>query len=214
MKLGYRIGLFLLLAMIAVVLILLIWKRQGGQESKPLDTKPETQSIGETLEDGTQQLEVGPSQAQNFNEYTTCNTICVYENLDKGNNTITLIEEKIPGKYIAMNREELEAALAEDSLVMTLEEREKGFCSQSLVSFSGDRVKIVRIYDSSEEEQGFYLMAIDHYVWVYKLDKSTLYFKTDLKLEELPQKLQEEIVNGKFMKNEETIYSFLESYSS
>lgn len=205
MKLGYRIGLFLLLVLIAVVLVLLMWKRQGINELQPLETESETESM---------QLEIGPSQAQNFNELTTCNTICVYENLDKSNNQITLVEEKLPGKYIDMNREQLEAALEEDSKIMTLEEREKGLCSQTLVSFSGEKVKIVRVYDTSEEENGFYLMAIDHYVWVYKKDKSTLYFKTDLMLDELPQKLQEEIMSGKYMENEEAIYSFLESYSS
>lgn len=214
MKLGYRIGLFLLLTLIAIVLFLLLWKRQGMDGQSQMGIQPEMESLEEMQELQPGNIEIGPSQAQNFNELTTCNTICVYENLDRSNNQITLVEEKLPGKYIDMNREELEAALEEDSRVLTLEEREKGFCSQTLVAFSGEKVKIVRVYDTSVEETGFYLMAIDHYVWVYKMDKSTLYFKTDLMLEELPQKLQEEIVNGKYMASEEAIYNFLESYSS
>ncbi len=214
MKLGYRIGLFLLLALIAVVLILLIWKRQGINETQQMENEQKIERIENETETENIQPDIGTSQAQSFTELTTCNTICVYENLDRSNNMITLVEEKLPGKYIDMDREQLEAALEEDSQVLTLEEKEKGFCSQSLVSFSSDRVKIVRVYDSAVEEQGFYLMAINHYVWVYKHDKSTLYFKTDLMLEELPTKLQEEIVNGKYMEGEEAIYNFLESYSS
>ncbi|MBQ7943383.1 MAG: hypothetical protein IJ326_04895 [Lachnospiraceae bacterium] len=214
MKLGYRIGLFLLLAMIAVVLVLLMWKRQTTDELQQMENQSEIERIeDETVYDEIKP-DIGTSQAQNFRELTTCNTICVYENLDKSNNMITLVEEKLPGKYIDMDREQLAAALAEDSQVLTLEEKEKGFCSQSLISFSSDRVKIARVYDTSVEEQGFYLMAIDHYVWVYKQDRSTLYFKTDLMLEELPTKLQTEIVNGKYMESEEAIYNFLESYSS
>ncbi len=214
MKLGYRIGLFLLLAMIAIVLVLLMWKRQEMNGQSQIGIQSETESMEEKQEIQLENIEIGPSQAQNFNELTTCNTICIYENLDRSNNQITLVEEKLPGKYIDMNREELEAALDEDSRILTLEEREKGFCSQTLVSFSGEKVKIVRVYDTSVEKNGFYLMAIDHYVWVYKMDKKTLYFKTDLTLEELPQKLQKEIVNGKYMTSEEAIYNFLESYSS
>lgn len=214
MKLGYRIGLFLLLTLIAMVLILLLWKRQGEVVQKPSENKSEMQSIEESLEMDDNESEIGVSQARSFDEVTTCNTICIYENLDKAKNVITIEEGKLPLKYIDVNRDELEALLEEDSKVLTLEEREKGFCSQSLVSFSGEKVKIFRIYDTSEEETGFYLLAVNHYIWVYQKDRSTLYFKTDLRIEELPEEVQKDVIEGKYMESEEAIYGFLESYSS
>lgn len=212
MKLGYRIGLFLLLVLIAVVLVLLLWKRQDEMQQQPSENEPEIQRTEESVEIDAN--EIGFSQVQGANEVTSCDTICIYENLDKANNVITIEEGKLPLKYIDANREELEVLLEEDSKIMTLEEREKGFCSQSLVSFSGEKVKIFRIYDSSDEEIGFYLLAVDHYIWVYRKDRSTLYFKTDLRLDELPLELQEEVISGKYMESEEAIYGFLESYSS
>ena len=57
-------------------------------------------------------------------------------------------------------------------------------------------------------------MAVKHEIWIFKEDKETLYFKTDLLLEDLPEKVQSEVIKGKYMDSEVKIYHFLESYSS
>ena len=41
-----------------------------------------------------------------------------------------------------------------------------------------------------------------------------MYFKTDLQLEQLPQQVQKEIMQGKYIDSELALYHFLESYSS
>ncbi len=39
-------------------------------------------------------------------------------------------------------------------------------------------------------------------------------FRSDVILEILPEGLQEEILEGKYLKNEEELYNFLENYTS
>lgn len=120
----------------------------------------------------------------------------------------------MPGKYIGMNRVEMEKALWDDSRVLSLEDKERGFESQHLELFSKERVKIVRIYDTTPEVSGYYIMAVDHEIWIYQGDRTTVYFKTDLQLEQLPQQVQKEIMQGKYIDSELALYHFLESYSS
>lgn len=60
----------------------------------------------------------------------------------------------------------------------------------------------------------FYLMEVNGYVVVYLSDKKTPYEYTDILYDELPGTLREEIKNGKYIKDTEALYGFLENYSS
>lgn len=92
-------------------------------------------------------------------------------------------------------------------------ELEKGFETIELTSFSKDRVAVCKYYKEKKPE-GFYLMVADHFIVVYEEDKSTIYMNTDIVLDLLPDSLQREIVEGKYVASEEELYLFLESYSS
>ena len=94
-----------------------------------------------------------------------------------------------------------------------LTELEQGFETIELTAFSKDRVAVCKYY-KEKEPQGFYLMVADHFIVVYEEDRSTLYMNTDILLERLPDSLQREIMEGKFVASEEELYLFLESYSS
>lgn len=154
------------------------------------------------------------SQVQNIEVTTTCDTICIYENIDKKDGAISVEEEKIPAKYIGLKREELEKALEEDSRALTLEDREKGFQSQHLELFSAEKIKILRIYDTTPEPTGYYIMETDGEICVYQQDKTTLYFRTGMAVESLPEEVRSEVQQGKYMENELQVYHFIESYSS
>lgn len=58
------------------------------------------------------------------------------------------------------------------------------------------------------------LVDDDNYVAVYLLPSNEIYEYTDVVMDVLPSELQEEIRNGKFLKNEEELYNFLENYTS
>ena len=60
----------------------------------------------------------------------------------------------------------------------------------------------------------YYLMEVNGYLVVYHSDKKTPYEYTDILFEELPSALKQEIKNGKYIKNMEELYGFLENYSS
>lgn len=60
----------------------------------------------------------------------------------------------------------------------------------------------------------YYLMARDGMIWVYHEDMKTVYLTTGIFLDSLPDEVRQEILDKKYIKNEEELYNFLESYSS
>lgn len=143
----------------------------------------------------------------------TADTRYLLEMVDLSKGTVTESEETIPVMYIGLNREELLQALSAYEDNPPLSELEQGFESVELTAFSKDRVAVCKYY-KEQEPKGFYLMVADHFIVVYEEDRSTLYMNTDILLERLPDSLQREIVEGKFVAGEEELYLFLESYSS
>ncbi|MBR5508970.1 MAG: hypothetical protein IKV59_02835 [Lachnospiraceae bacterium] len=58
------------------------------------------------------------------------------------------------------------------------------------------------------------LVNDNNYVTVYQLPENELYEYTDVIMDVLPVELQEEIHNGKYLKDERELYNFLENYTS
>ena len=210
MKKGYKIGLFFTLFLIVLLIVLIVWKRYTWREQLPDEMLEQNTEIATEVPDSTNKAS---ASSQNTIR-TTCDTVCIYEDIDQKDGTVVISEERIPGKYIDMTRSELERALYDDSKQLSLVDKEKGFQSQHLELFSGEQVKIVRIFDTTVEEIGYYIMAVEDEIWVYKQDKETIYFKTDLILYDLPETVQQEVIEGKFIDSELKVYHFLESYSS
>lgn len=64
------------------------------------------------------------------------------------------------------------------------------------------------------KEDCYYLMEVNGYIVVYLSDKKTPYEYTDIKYDDLPAELQDEIRNGKYVEDAKSLYGFLENYSS
>jgi len=223
MRKGYKIGLFFVCITIMVLVAALVWKRYTvdgipDESAQHNDTGGNTGAENTSMEpdkvDNRDGTDVQDLQAQSITMVTTCDTICIYENIDKKDGAVSTEEGKLPAKYIGLTRAQLETALLQDSQLMTLEDKQKGFKSQHLELFSPDKIKVLRIYDTSKEAAGFYIMEVDGEIGVYREDKETLYFKTGLSPEMLPADILQEIREGKFMETELQVYHFLESYSS
>ena len=218
MEKRYKIGLFFVLILISVLVAVLMWKRHT------MDGFPNEGARAEQDQDGTGELSGGDDQApktaeeiynvQKMNALTTADTVCIYENIDKKDGSMSVEVGKLPAKYVGLNRTELEELLAEDSLAPTLAEKQKGFKSQHLELFSAEKIKVLRIYDTTQGTTGFYMMEVDGEVCVFEHDKTTLYFRTGLKVEDLPADVRYELKEGKFMDSELQVYHFIESYSS
>lgn len=143
----------------------------------------------------------------------TADTRYLVEQVDLDKGTVTESEETVPVMYIGLNREELLEAISAYDKNPPLTEQEKGFETIELTSFSRDRVVVCKYYKEKEPES-FYLMVADHFIVVYEEDRSTIYMNTDILLDLLPDSLQREIMEGKYVASEEELYLFLESYSS
>ncbi len=149
-------------------------------------------------------------------DIVTCDTVFLIEEYDKNTNITAEHEEEIPGKYIGMDREGFVDAMASYELSPPLEEQQRGLISIEVLSFSGERIRIRKNYQLVEEpaEEIFYLVSENHYIVVYMEDMKNVYLYTDICVENLPEELQEEIIQKKLISGQGALYHFLESYSS
>ena len=143
----------------------------------------------------------------------TADTTYLIEEINLVDGSIREKQEAVPVKYIGLDRESLIKELESYDRNPPLSEQEMGFETIELTAFSKDRVVICKYY-KEEEPKGYYLMVEDHFIVVYKEDKQRLHMNTDILLEDLNDKLKAEIIQGKYIENEEELYNFLESYSS
>lgn len=202
MKNWYKIGLFFICIIIVCLIFIILWKRHSYPNESA--KQQEIQDID---------IQAKMSQANQTNVIITSDTICIYEEMERNNGTVRIEEVPLPEKYIGMTRQELEQALKNEDYI-SVEDQENGLVSQQLGSFSSEKITIIRIFNTTVKEQGYYIMAQEQCVSVFRADKQTLYFQTGILLEELPLSVQEEILQGKYMDSEMEVFHFLESYSS
>lgn len=122
-------------------------------------------------------------------------------------------EEIAPDKYMGLTRDKLSAEIESYNQNPSLQDLEKGFTYMELVSFSAERVVVRKSYEP-EEEKGFFLINENHKVVVYDHSLEHVYMSTDIFVDELPERIQEEILHMKYIENESELFNFLESYSS
>ena len=60
----------------------------------------------------------------------------------------------------------------------------------------------------------FYLEVMNHEIVVFLEDKETVYMNTGIMLDQVTPQIQLEIINMKYIENEQSLYAILESFSS
>lgn len=164
---------------------------------------------------GEEPRETPESVAVAVSGETLCaDTEYVLEETDIVRNTTVETTWQIPHKYIGMNRENFLETMELYAAHPPLSEIERGFVGLEVLSFSRERVVVRMDYRYVQPSESFYLAVTDHEVVVYLEDKSTVYINTGIALEDLPESLQLEIMDMLFVPDEETLYDFLETYSS
>jgi len=166
-------------------------------------------------EDGAQASESLPAGSRT-SDVITCDTTLIIEEYDKNTDSTAEHREEVPGKYIGMDREGFVDSMASYELSPPLEEQQRGLISVEVLSFSGQQVRVRKNYQIVEEprEELFYLVAENHYITVYTEEMDEVYLYTDIRVEDLPEELQEEIIQKKLISGQGDLYHFLESYSS
>lgn len=144
----------------------------------------------------------------------TMDTVYMVEEINLSDGSVLEKTEDIPLKYIGLDRDSLIEELKVYEQNPSLNDLKQGFESIELSAFSRERIVICKYYMREKENNGYYLMAENHFVIVYEEDKKTVHMNTDILLESLSDELQKEIIKGKYMENEQALYNFLESYSS
>ena len=132
--------------------------------------------------------------------------------LDTGNVVETCT--RIPQKYIGMNREQLLENLSDYEANPPLSELERGFVSAELLSFSTNQIEVQMNYQYVQPTGSFYIVAYDNRVVVMLEDKKTVFLDTVIQVTELPPDIQQDVMQGLFIPNEESLYDFLENYTS
>ena len=144
----------------------------------------------------------------------TANTKYILQEYNLPDEQLMEVEEKAPDKYIGLSRDKLVEEISYYNQNPSLPDLEKGFNNMELISFSSGRIVVRKSYELKEETKGFFLLNENHYVVVYDQNLSQVYMNTNILVESLSEKLQEEIINMKYVENEGELFNFLESYSS
>lgn len=127
---------------------------------------------------------------------------------------LTVQESEMPPGFLGMTREELEEYWSDYIKDLPVTEFEKGLLSCDLMSFSKDCVTVRKTYEGSEMKYRYYMILEQGTLSVYYSDKKTPYEHTDITEEELPTEELEQLKNGVYVEDEESLYSILESYTS
>ncbi len=220
MKHLYRIGIF---AVACAIIGILIWYLYGQFRTRTEDmgeypriyADQKDMEYHRQLEEEQSRTDGDAAQtAVSKREFVNRQTVYVLKEYDSYHDHLTITQCEIPRQYLGMTRNELEAELAVYERSPSLEDVAKGLCEVSLEAFSGERIIISKTYYLEPEPECYLLTVENHYVVVYYKNLDTLYCYTDICIEQLPERIQKEIMQIKKIETEEELYGFLESYSS
>ena len=153
-------------------------------------------------------------EASSSLETLSVDTEYVLEETDIIKHTVVETVWKLPHKYVGMNREQFLAAMESYAAYPPLSEQERGFVGLEVLSFSRERVVIQMNYQYLQPGEGFYLAVENNEVVVYLEDQRTIFISTGIQLDTLPDRIQMQIIQMLWMEDEESLYNFLETYSS
>lgn len=143
----------------------------------------------------------------------TADTEWIIEEIGKENGDVTRYRQAVPEFCLGMDRNALSKQVRIMKDAPSLEEKQRGLYDTELNTFSAGRV-IIKKYYNPPNQNGYFLLVKNHYVSVYNSSKSNCLQDTNILLEKLPDLLQEQIIAGKYMENQESLYNFLETYTS
>lgn len=96
---------------------------------------------------------------------------------------------------------------------LSYEEREKGLSSYEMVSYNDNHICFRKIY-KKQEYKGYYAKSFNGTIVILNGDGKTVYEYTQITINNLPEELQKEVLQGYLLENEEDLYNFLENYST
>lgn len=179
-----------------------------------IETITDTYERAEGKETAQEEQRESLQEVSSSKETLSVDTEYVLEETDILNDTVVETSWRLPDKYVGMNREQFLAAMESYEAFPPLSEMERGFVGLEVLSFSRERVVIQMNYQYLQPSTCFYLAVLNNEVVVYLEDMETIYINTGIQLETLPEDLQMDIIQMLWIEDEESLYNFLETYSS
>lgn len=225
MKTLYRISIFLNCIAMAFIIIrgselfTQEWLKNEGQTQpeKAVEQSQEQPVTGQMTGEQETQKQITQEQetkqaGSDPGETTTCDTTYHVLVCDLTQGTEHEEIEELPLSYIGKNRSQLMELVDTYNESPPLGEQTKGFQGMELLSFSRTDITVRKTY----ETELFYCCVVveDGYLTVYDEKRKNVILYTDIRLDDLPGQLAQEIIDGKYFKTEQQLYNFLESYSS
>jgi len=194
------------------------YKKQSADLEKLDDTLlgEETVSVDENSvpSDGMrrQGADGKTAQAATGAQTLTCDTEYEVTVYDETMQTEKSRMETLPSSFIGKDRKQVEKLIEDYETSPSLKDQEEGFLSMSLESFSPEKIRVRKVIATSL----YYacIVAEDGYLTVYDGNRKQVILYTDIPMFSLPQTVQEEVMDGKYIETEEELYNLLESYSS
>ena len=194
------------------------YKKQSADLEKLDDTLlgEETVSVDENSvpSDGMrrQGADGKTAQAATGMQTLTCDTEYEVTVYDETMQTEKSRMETLPSSFIGKDRKQVEKLIEDYETSPSLKDQEEGFLSMSLESFSPEKIRVRKVIATSL----YYacIVAEDGYLTVYDGNRKQVILYTDIPVFSLPQTVQEEVMDGKYIETEEELYNLLESYSS
>ncbi len=223
MKTVYRISIILNIFFAGYILI-----RGGELILKDYLLKSGEVALEQSVTPGDEARETASSK-----EHVTCDTIYTVSEYDLSTGRQEVYQELLPALLIGMNRRQLTEWVDDYNQSPTLEDLENGFCSMELLSFSSQEIRVRKRIESVSKtdtelppqpkqlqtvsgNSAVYgcILAQDGLLTVYDSMRRHVILYTDISLFDLPQEVQQEIMEGKNVSSEQELYNLLESYSS
>lgn len=198
------------------------YKKQSADLEKLDDTLfgEETGSVDENsvppdgvMQEGTaSDVDEKMAQAAAGMQTLTCDTEYEVTVYDETQQTEKSRMETLPASFIGKDRRQVEKLIEDYEKSPSLKDQEEGFVSMSLESFSTEKISVRKVIATSL----YYacIVAEDGYLTVYDCNRKQVILYTDIPVFSLPQAVQEEVMDGKYIQTEEELYNLLESYSS
>lgn len=192
-------------------------RQEESKEETRLEADDSPATLGwhdEVMKAGTDDTEESADAVISIPETLNADTEYILREKDLLNGSEVETSEEIPAMYIGMNREQFLTAMQNYAAAPPLSEKERGFVSLDVLSFAPSRVVVQMNYRYVQPSKSFYVMAINDLIVVYKEDRQTVYQYTNIRLSQLPERLQQEIIGVMYVADEESLYDFLENYTS
>ena len=120
----------------------------------------------------------------------------------------------IPIAYLGLTRHELIETLQDYMLNPSVNDKAHGLIACELVEFTKQSVTIRKTYSAKNLPQRYYIVAEKGVLVIYLDNGRTLYDRTDIRLTQLPQSVQEKVMNKMRVDSAEELYDFLETFTS